>query len=212
MRWKKIDKTGTVQPTTGKYVDWKQIIADEGQHQCVYCAIHDATFGGVRNFHVEHYRPKSNPQFAALINDIANLFYACPICNTFKSNDWPSEPLDDHSTDAYPNPATVDYCDLFDVDDAGGIIQGKYRAARYLVERLYLNRPQLIMERRLNAVLEHEHIMFHELLAQIEQLALPPDEQNELQMRLLRVIKRSKDLNHRLRTLSPYRVEEVERP
>ena len=59
MEWFKIFKENSVQPKTGKYSDWKEIIADECKHQCVYCALSESRFGGIRNFHVEHYRPKS---------------------------------------------------------------------------------------------------------------------------------------------------------
>ena len=61
-------KEKTQQPTKGKYSDWKEILAEEGFNQCVYCAIPDACFGGIRNFHVEHYRPKS--KFKKLENNI----------------------------------------------------------------------------------------------------------------------------------------------
>src|SRR5262245_33296746 len=137
MKWKRIPKEKAVQPETGYYSIWKELIADEGSHQCVYCAIHDASFGGIRNFHIEHYKPKSLPRFQHLINSIANLFYACPICNTFKSNDWPSDPIPDHSVESYPDPSEIDYCQLFDVDAATGLISGKYLASKYMIEKMH---------------------------------------------------------------------------
>lgn len=104
---------------TGKYSDWKPILAEEGFHQCVYCALPDATFGE-RNFHVEHYKPKSRAKFKHLENDIRNLFYACPACNVFKSDSWPRAPKKDHSVEAYPDPSKCDYCELFKLDEASG--------------------------------------------------------------------------------------------
>lgn len=148
MKWKRIPKENTIQPASGKYSDWKHILAEEGFHQCVYCALHDATFGE-RNFHVEHYKPKSKYRFRHLEHNIKNLFYACPVCNIFKGDSWPGAPKLDHSVEAYPNPSKCDYSDLFDVSVATGEIRGKYAASKFIVVRLHLNREQLITERRI---------------------------------------------------------------
>lgn len=148
MKWKRIPKEKSSQPTTGKYPDWKPILAKEGFHQCVYCALPDATFGE-RNFHVEHYKPKSRASFKHLENDIKNLFYACPVCNVFKSDSWPRAPKKDHSVEAFPDPSKCDYCELFELDEPSGEIAGKFLASRFLIIRLHLNRRQLVIERRI---------------------------------------------------------------
>lgn len=148
MRWRIVNKTPGFQPTVGTYSDWKGILAVEAQNQCVYCSIHENHMGGIRNFHVEHYRPKS--KFDNLTNDYSNLFYACPICNVFKSNDWPNDPPNqDLDIIYYPDPSIDDYSLLFDVDFNLGLIKGKNTRAEYIVNKLYLNRPQLITNRRL---------------------------------------------------------------
>jgi hypothetical protein len=149
MKWKRIPKENAVQPAKGKYSDWKHLLAAEGFHQCVYCALHDATFGE-RNFHVEHYKPKSHYKFKHLEDDIKNLFYACPVCNVFKADSWPRAPKKDHSVESYPNPSRCDYSDLFDVNDSTGEIKGRYVASKFLVVRLHLNREQLVTERRIH--------------------------------------------------------------
>lgn len=148
MKWKRIPKETSAQPAAGKYSDWKHLLAEEGFHQCVYCALHDASFGE-RNFHVEHYKPKSNYRFRHLEHVFANLFYACPVCNVFKSDSWPRAPKKDHSLEAYPNPSTCDYSDLFEVSTASGQITGKFIASRFVIARLHLNREQLVTERRI---------------------------------------------------------------
>jgi hypothetical protein len=149
MKWRRVPKENTTQPARGVYSDWKHILAEEGFHQCVYCALHDATFGE-RNFHVEHYKPKSHHRFKHLEHNIKNLFYACPVCNVFKGNSWPRAPKKDHSVEAYPNPSTCDYCELFDLVESSGEIVGKFPASRFLIVRLHLNRKQLIIERRIH--------------------------------------------------------------
>lgn len=148
MIWKRVPKEYARQPSKGNYSTWKEILAEEGFHQCVYCAIHESQFGGTRNFHVEHYQPKH--KFKKLENDIRNLFYACAICNSFKGKDWPGKPRKNLSNPSYPNPSKIDYNTLFTNDPDLGIIVGRTIAAKYLIEKLYLNRPQLLLERRIN--------------------------------------------------------------
>lgn len=203
MKWKRIPKEHATQPTSGNYRDWKDIIASEGFRQCVYCAIHESAFGGIRNFHVEHYRPKS--KFANLINDIFNLFYACAICNIFKGDDWPDEPHTDHLLICYPNPSEVDYETLFNVDVLTGLVSGKFTASRYLVEQLHLNRHQLVLERR-------TFFIYEQIAQTIETLVGLAEELNQIRgekpkqylfsvVRLLGDINRLKDA---MRSIGPY--------
>ncbi len=145
MNWKRIDKSRTVKPTKGIYKDWKDILADEGYHQCVYCSTKDKRLGGIRFYHVEHFKPKS--LFPELRDDINNLYYSCPICNVFKNNDW-YDVIDDFNVIHYPNPSQVDYSDLFAIID-GGTLVGKNKCGEYLVIKLGLNRNQLLLDRKL---------------------------------------------------------------
>lgn len=145
MNWKIIDRVSRIQPNSGCYSDWKEQIASDCYHQCVYCSIHEGQFGGINNFHIDHFRPKSKKKFKHLENDINNLFYSCPICNRFKSNDWPNEP--DLNSICYPDPSFTDYSEIFQINSESKI-QGKFVASDYIAIRLYLNRPQLIFERR----------------------------------------------------------------
>ena len=148
MNWFRIEKENATQPVRGSYKNWKELLAEEGKHQCVYCAVSEQAMGGIRNFHVEHYRPKSLERFEHLTNDIRNLYYACPICNTFKGDDWPNDPSNHLSEVCYAEPSAVDYTNLFMLTTTSEIT-GKNVAARYMIEKLYLNRPQLQEERRL---------------------------------------------------------------
>ncbi len=147
---------------SGTYSDWKEQIAEECYYQCVYCSIHESQFGGIDHYHIEHYKPKSIPKFKDLENDILNLFYSCPICNRFKSNDWPNND-DDLNILCYPNPSKHNYLDLFIVDLETYMLLGKYISSCYLTERLFLNRPQLIYERREQILKEREKKVFIEI-------------------------------------------------
>lgn len=148
MKWSQILKTAN--PAIEAYgcgdSRVKEFLRQEGGFRCVYCAVHENALGGIQAFHVEHYRPKSKfPQFEHALN---NLFYACPICNRFKLNDWPAEPHRQFKNSSYPDPSKVDYSVLFKLDSKTGLVAGQYVASKYIVERLYFNRPQLILERR----------------------------------------------------------------
>lgn len=145
MKWKRV-AAERVQPNDGRYSDWKTEIANDCFQQCVYCAIPESSYGGIDNFHVEHRKPRS--LFRDLEHVISNLFLACAICNRFKRDDWPGEPLEDHSQPAYPDPSAFDYNELFEINPDTYVVSGQFPATTYLTEKLYLNRPQLLIERR----------------------------------------------------------------
>lgn len=143
MKWRVIDKTSAQIPATGTYSQWKPQLAREGGSRCVYCCIPESKFGGSRNFHVEHYRPKSI--FPDLTNEYRNLFYACGICNIFKSDDWPAEHmLGNYRIAAYPDPSLVSYGEFLEVEATTGTVRSATFTGKYLIERLHLNRPQMI--------------------------------------------------------------------
>jgi len=158
MRWTLIQKIPNPE-LEGNYRNpaVKEHLRQEGEFRCVYCAIHESKLGGVRIFHVEHYRPKSRDEFKHLEHVLSNLFYVCPICNSFKSDTWPAEPTPTFDNASYPDPSVTDYSVLFEVR-ADGEVEGLNPASRYIVSQLYFNRPQLILERRqfaLNEELEN---------------------------------------------------------
>lgn len=147
MNWKLIVKDKKKQPEKGTYSDWKEQIAEECYYQCIYCSINEAQFGGIDHYHIEHYKPKSIERFKELENDICNLFYSCPICNRFKSYDWPND-ADDLDIVCYPDPSLHNYSELFDISSDDYKVFGIFVSTKYMTERLYLNRPQLLYERR----------------------------------------------------------------
>lgn len=171
-KWKKINKPAA-KARNGSYEDWKHELAVEGEDRCVYCAIHHQELGGERNFHVEHYKPKSNPKFSALKNDYNNLFYACPICNTFKSCSWFDVTLGDWDTIHFPDPSLYDYGDFFEIKDDIYLVHGLHTVGKFLVERFHLNRFQLIRYRRFETASENLNEILQtikEIMACLEEL------------------------------------------
>ena len=209
MKWKRVPKEQASQPADGIYSDWKEILAKEGFFQCVYCAIHESCFGGTRNFHVEHYRPKK--KFRSLENDIKNLFYACPICNTFKGDDWPNEPRDDLSIPSYPDPSKVEYSSIFNNFDSG-IIEGNFLASKYMVEKMYLNRPQLVVERRIYLAylkLEMYEKVFNEIIPILEERG--GKEAHQFLAEIAKQFIGISRLQRKVREIRPYQPEDVKK-
>lgn len=200
MKWKIIIKDPKSQPKAGTYSDWKPQIAAECNHQCIYCCISEGHWGGMDNFHVEHFRPKS--LFKSLENKIINLFYACPVCNRFKGDDWQSEP-DLHQI-SYIDPSLVDYTTIFELDQVSNKLIGLYVASRYMIERLYLNRPQLIHERREYKLIREEKAIINrinELLKQTNDL--------DLTKKCIEKIVEIHDHLHKRSELLPYKLNEI---
>lgn len=154
MRWFSIDRVKIMQPESGTWRNWKQSVREYCNRQCVYCSIHESRFGGMRNFHVDHFRPKS--LFTKFENVISNLFYACSVCNAFKGNDWPGEPENENGMPWYLDPVTNNYNECFiHCDQTNGFhICGSCNCSKYMVERLHLNRRHLILERREDRLFE----------------------------------------------------------
>lgn len=205
MKWFLIDKTATVQPAEGTYKVWKPIVRTEAKNQCVYCAIHEAQFGGFRNFHVEHYKPKKI--FPDLTNDIQNLFYSCAICNSFKGSSWPCNPKADHSVSAYPCPAEIDYATLLFVE-ANHLVASAYPAGTFVIERLFLNRPQLVMQRRFSEF----RAKLNSLLDSVPTLILESkDAPVEVVLEIVTRLASATKLLVEMHDVVPYEVEDVKR-
>lgn len=205
MNWRLIIKDPKKQPAKGTYSDWKEQIAEECFYQCVYCSIHEGQFGGINNYHIDHYRPKSI--FTKLENDILNLFYACPICNRFKSDDWPAEP--DLNIVSYPDPSKTDYASLFALKNDFEI-EGNCTASQYLVLRLFLNRAQLIMERREEIKVREATKLMKELSDLIDKVG---EENSKEAFEALKEVDRVKnniqELSERRKKIRPYGLKDI---
>lgn len=156
-------------PHYTNYRRYKLYLREDFSYYCAYCAIHENEWGGPRHFHVEHFRPKS--LFPQLVTEYENLLYACDVCNCYKGNDWP---LDDPLAEGvgYLDPCQHDYEEHFENEQTTGRTNGLTPPARYMVERLHLNRRHLIRMRLKRAQEEDLHRRFQQIceetLAMIE--------------------------------------------
>lgn len=165
-------------PKYEDYRRYKQFLREDFCYCCVYCTIHENENGGPRNFHVEHYKPKS--MFPQLKCDYHNLLYACAICNSYKLDDWPSDdPLVDGL--GYLDPCQHDYDEHF-VYSIDFDIRSRSAVAQYMIERLHLNRQQLKKIRKIRhqaEVVSQKVVKLDGTLAAIEEFlqneVLPPE-------------------------------------
>jgi hypothetical protein len=213
MLWKQVNNKGRAQPKTGSWPSWKAQIAHDCDRQCVYCAIPDSRYGGLDNFHVDHFRPKK--KFPGLQKRITNLYLACAICNRFKSDDWPADPAADYGVAAYPDPGGCDYTSLINIDPANGVLAGKFAASTYVIERLYLNRPQLIRLRRAAALEQRLTNLENALEIACKQLCNTVDDTEAAKALLAEICSATIRVNQAYRNrerAQPYTLEDIRRP
>lgn len=212
MKWRKVDRARRVQPKTGDYGDWKDQIADECGNRCVYCGLSEGRGGGRRNYHVDHFRPKSLQRFANLRKVIQNLYLACSVCNCFKSNHWPNDPRNDHSVEAFIDPAEHDYNELFVISPMSYEASSTYVAGAFVIEQLFLNRPHLLAERRLVFVINELGKRQDALDLVIQKLF---DSESDVAREMLKeVLATAKEIRNTERALAeavPYRSEDQKR-
>lgn len=124
--------------TYAKYGSYKPYLAKDFLNRCGYTDCPDFWFGGVNNFHIDHFIPwKNYPANPNLKTDYQNLVYCCSYVNILKSNDETS----------YIDPCNVDFNQHFTRDNLGNIqplplsIEANYM---YKKLKLYMRRYQII--------------------------------------------------------------------
>jgi uncharacterized protein (TIGR02646 family) len=123
-----------------RYQDYKQYLRRDFLFRCAYCLIHEAHHGGLRNFHVDHFRPKKKFRRLTLVYE--NLYYACSLCNTFKGDLWPSgQQL--RAGFKFVDPCDADPYRMHFEEEQDGTLRVLTNAGRYTVDHLRLNRRQL---------------------------------------------------------------------
>ena len=164
-------------PRYSDYRKYKPHLRRDFLYRCAYCAIHENEWGGLRHFQVEHFRPKS--RFPQLIADYENLLYACDVCNCYKGDDWPSDdPLADGV--GYLDPCQHDYDKHFENNPTTGYTDGRTPPARYMVERLHLNRQFLIQLRQKRTQEEAIHHRFQQICRETLKMIERPLQDNSL--------------------------------
>jgi hypothetical protein len=163
-----------------KYGDYKPELQRIFRSRCAYCILHEEEMGGYAAMEVDHFRPWKRPEFEHLKKEWTNLYYTCRRCNLWKSNHWPTteqnarglrfiDPCEDDPDDhlrIVPHPGNGELCWLLAVTPAG----------KYTIEKIRLNRKQLIdIRRRLMRKYREEQAALNENHQRIKHLADDPD-------------------------------------
>jgi hypothetical protein len=129
-------------PGKASYTKYRPYVREDFCECCAYCLLHEIIAAGQDNFELDHFRPKSNPLFASLVNDFYNIYYSCHVCNHYKGNSWPEPDLEDAGY------SFVDLCkEKFSThfkEEPNGHWLPLTRAGEYTEAKLRLNREHLV--------------------------------------------------------------------
>jgi uncharacterized protein (TIGR02646 family) len=128
-------------PALTDYKKYKPYLRRDFGRRCAYCHIPESRYGTPGNYAVDHFRPKSVPEFSKLVCRYSNLFYACRDCNLYKGSTWPSK-AERTLGCRFLNPCAIDPAGQWIVAEDGTLTPGT-PAAQYMVEQLRLNRESL---------------------------------------------------------------------
>ncbi|HUU83441.1 MAG TPA: HNH endonuclease [Phycisphaerae bacterium] len=195
-----------------KYGDYKLHLQELFRFRCAYCISHEAWMGGFDAMEVDHFRPWSRPEFQHRKKDWTNLYYACRRCNLHKSNRWPTEeeesrgfrfvdPCEDDPDDHLRiarDPGADDLCWLHALTPAG----------RYTIDKIRLNRKQLIdirrelarQEREAQEDLNRNHQQIERLANDLEERGSTPNLEavlRSLEEEQQRILRRAEELRSR---------------
>ena len=147
------------------YNSYRKFLCVDAEHSCAYCTITESESPGA-TFNIDHFRPKE--LFPDLVATYENLRYSCPRCNSYKSDAWISI-NDGCKRDC--NTCTQHVChdnikrfvDSMREDPSECLYLGEdyllypqdgNRPASYTIQRLRLNRAQLIKLRHVRKFLD----------------------------------------------------------
>lgn len=146
-------------PTRTKYSRYRQEIREDCQGRCVYCDVHENEIGGADDMTIDHFRPKTFPQFRSLQHDPENLMWSCNTCNQNKRSLWPAigTPYTFVGRKGFIDPFKEDRRSYFDIASNGTLVPLR-DPAQWLIRQLLLNRigARSIREKRIRNYLISE--------------------------------------------------------
>lgn len=113
--------------------------------RCGYCGVSETSVGG--ELEVDHFHPHA----AGGSDDIENLVYACTACNRFKGDYAPASAAPDSLRLLHPQ---RDDLGAHVEETVHGRLIGLTPRGWFHIQRLHLNRPQLVELRHLRNVLQ----------------------------------------------------------
>jgi len=108
--------------------------------RCGYCGVDETAAGA--ELTVDHYRPRSEGG----TDDADNLVYACPKCNQYKGDYWPS-PEEEAAGYYVLHPLRHDRPLHWRENEITGSVEPLTPTGAFNIELLHLNRPPLVAHR-----------------------------------------------------------------
>lgn len=115
--------------------------------RCGYCGVSESSVGG--ELEVDHFCP----QAAGGSDDVENLVYACTACNRFKGDYAPVPDAPESLRLLHPG---VDDLPAHMYEQVHGDLIGLTARGWFHIQRLHLNRPQLVEMRRLHRLMQEQ--------------------------------------------------------
>ncbi len=137
-------------------------IREAYRRRCGYCGVSEVWVGG--ELEIDHFRPRRRGG----ADSLDNLVYACTTCNRFKSDYWP--PADAPESLRLLHPGQDDLAAHL-LESANGRLVGLTPRACFHIDRLRLNRPQLIDLRQLRLTeqsLQKEIVQARDIKTQLQ--------------------------------------------
>lgn len=124
-------------------VDLRRRVAEQARHRCGYCLTQEAVIGS--SMEIDHLLPRS----LGGLSTEENLWLACSLCNDHKSNRLFVIDPDTGVNVRVFNPRQQKWAEHFAWAEGATRIDGRTAGGRATVAALQLNRPSLVLARKL---------------------------------------------------------------
>lgn len=138
--------------------DEREALRKRFQFRCAYCGVAEHDVGA--ELTTDHFRPRSRDG----LHEPDNWVYCCHPCNQFKGDYWQPD-----SIQRILHPIRDDIATHI-VERLDGVLVALSGTGEFHIERLHLNRLQLIAYRYERRQLEATRMRFHELVDRLDQL------------------------------------------
>lgn len=124
-------------------VELRRRVAEQARHRCGYCLTREVVIGGAME--LDHLVPRSlgGPTTEG------NLWLACSLCNDHKNNRFHVVDPETGINVRIFNPRRQEWAEHFAWSEGATRIDGTTATGRATVAALHLNRPSLVLARRL---------------------------------------------------------------
>lgn len=140
--------------------DEREALRQRFQFRCAYCGVSERDAGA--ELTVDHFQPQSRGG----LDEAENWVYCCHACNEFKGDFWQPS-----STRRILHPLKDDLAAHL-IEQEGGTLHALSETGAFHIERLHLNREQLIAnrnERRMQEAARRSQARLVERLQQLEE-------------------------------------------